>query len=162
MATQIKSPLTYDYFCKRSENIKETSVYLSENQEDIATLCEYTYSSNIINLKECFYKTKFVNCKNWFDETDNDNYGIITERNYILLKSGEKCSERGKEYYTHNIVSGTYTKHILNNDIIDDCKENYTDFVPNNKINSGDNFYTWNNHDLLQDFIYYGNIKKCC
>jgi hypothetical protein len=148
--TYLSSSLTYDYFCKRDKEYKETDVYLSENQSDIAKLYECSYSSNIINLKECFYNTKFVNCKNWFDENDN----VSIDRNYIM--SGENIqNSRGIEYYKYNIISGSYEKYVLDNDIIDDCLDNYTDYIPDNEIYP----YMVYNHDLLQDFYYYGNIK---
>ena len=71
---------------------------------------------------------EYVKCNN-----TGTNIDIINVRNYILLKSGDIRNERGTVYYTYNNVSGSYVKHILDNDIIDDCKENYTDYVPNNK-----------------------------
>ena len=148
--THLSSPFTYDYFCKRDKEYKEIDVLLSNNQSDVAKLYECGYSSDIINLKECFYNTKFVNCKNWFDESDN----IDINRNYIM--SGDRLyNERGFEYYKYNVISGTYEKYILDNDIIDDCLDNYTDFIPDNEIYP----YKWYNHDLVQDFSYYGNIK---
>lgn len=155
--THLSSPLTYDYFCKRSKQYKEKDVLLSENKEDIATLYEYSYDSNIVALKECFYNTKFVNCKNWFDESDNN---IISDRNYIIDKDGNKHDERGFVYYMYNNLSGSYEKLMLDNNLFDDCLDNYTDFVPKNQIEGIDGKnYTWYNHDLLQDFVYYGNIK---
>ena len=164
--TYLSSSLTYDYFCKRSyNNSKGESVYLLESQEyKEAELHEYKYSSDIINLKECFYNTKFVNCKNWFDQNDNINMGIIkdTDRNYISISTGEseeeKHSEIGFVYYKKNTL-GRYEEYILDNDIFDDCLDNYTDFVPKNIIdNDSGSPIEWYNHDLLQDFTYYGNI----
>ena len=164
--TCLSSSLTYDYFCKRSDNnSKGESVYLLESQEyKEAKLYEYKYSSDIINLKECFYNTKFVNCKNWFDQNDNINIGIIkdTDRNYISTGEGEenKHSELGFVYYKYNTAFGRYEEYTLDNYIFDDCLDNYTDFVPKNIIdNDSGSPIEWYNHDLLQDFTYYGNIK---
>ena len=170
--THLSSPLTYDYFCKRDEFPTETKILLSENIENDATLFEYEYSSNkktpIINLKECFYNTKFVNCKNWFDPDDsvyifnNDSDGdsdsdINIDRNYIKKKDGSKISEIGSVYYTYNDMTGAFEKHTLDNDAIDDCLYNYTDFVPKNTL--GANGEVWYNHNLKQDLYYYGNVK---
>ena len=153
--TYLSSPLKYDYFCKRSDKETVKTVYLSENADDKATLHEYDYKSDFINLSECFYNTKFVICKNWFDSSDNVSY----DRNYIELKNGEKHSEIGFVYYTTNI-SGKYEKNILNNDVIDDCLDNYTDYIQSNKIFSqtAGKPIVWYNHDLNQDLTYYGNI----
>ena len=147
--THLSTSLTYDYFCKRGNIYIDTPVLLSEDQKNVATLYECIYSSDIINLKECFYNVKFVDCKNWFDEDDN----VITiNRNYI--KSGDIINdERGAVYYKDN--NGTYEKYVLDNDVLDDCLDNYTDFVSDNLISN----YTWYNHDLQQDFSYYGNLK---
>ena len=155
--TYLSSPLTYDYFQKRSKNYKESDILLSKNQSDVAKLYEYTYKSDISNLKECFYNTKFVNCKNWFDHNSELNVNIIGNRNYISTGDGEenKYSENGFVYYKYNIILNSYEKHMLDNDVFDDCLDNYTDFISDNEI--GD--YTLYNHDLLQDFSYYGNIK---
>ena len=149
--TYLSTPLTYDYFCKRGKNYKMTNVLLSKDQSDIATLYEYNYSSDILNLKECFSNTKFVNCKNWFDESDN----VTIDRNYIELSNGVKHDEMGFEYYKYNNISGSYEKYMIDNDVIDDCLYNYTDFIYINDIQP----YTWYNHDLAQDFAYYGNLK---
>ena len=153
--TYLSSPLTYDYFCKRGKVFTPKDILLSENQLDKATLYECEYSSDIINLKECFYNAKFVNCKNWFDENDN----IVFERNYI--KSGDiTLDDWGCEYYKYNNMSGSFEKYMLDNDVIDDCLDNYTDYVPNNSIqNKYGKEFVWYNHDLVQDFKYYGNIK---
>ena len=155
--THLSSPLTYDYFCKRGKKLNEKTILLWKDKDDEsakASLFTCDYSSNIINLRECFYNTKFVNCKNWFDEKDN----VSIDRNYIM--SGEvKYEERGYEYYEYSNISGSYVTYTLDNDVIDDCLDNYTDFVPKNSILNTDGEYTWYNHDLYQDFIYYGNIK---
>ena len=155
--TYLSTPLTYDYFCKRSKNYKESDILLSENQSDVAKLYEYTYKFDISNLKECFYNTKFVNCKNWFDHNSESNVNIIGNRNYISTGDGEenKHSENGFVYYKYNVILNSYEKYILDNDVFEDCLDNYTDFISDNEI--GD--YTLYNHDLLQDFTYYGNIK---
>ena len=153
--THLSSSLTYDYFCKRGETFSEKEILISKNQSDKATLYECEYSSDIINLKECFYNVKFVNCKNWFDENDN----VTFERNYIM--SGEvRYDDRGREYYVYNNILGSYEKYMLDNNVLDDCLDNYTDYVQKNSIpnNSGADF-VWYNHDILQDFTYYGNIK---
>ena len=150
--TYLSSSLTYDFFCKRDKEYKETDILLSDNQSDVAKLYEREYSSNIINLNECFCNTKFVNCKNWFDHNSELNVNIIGDRNYILTEEN-KHNERGREYYKYNTING-FEKYILDNDIIDDCLDNYTDFIPDNEISS----YKWYNHDLLQDLIYHGNI----
>ena len=151
--TYLSSSLTYDFFCKRDKEYKETDILLSQNQSDVAKLYEREYSSNIINLNECFCNTKFVNCKNWFDHNSELNVNIIGDRNYILTKENKHNNERGREYYKYNTING-FEKYILDNDIIDDCLDNYTDFIPDNEISS----YKWYNHDLLQDLIYHGNI----
>ena len=157
MNTYLSSSLTYDFFCKRDESIIETKVLLSTDKSDEATLYEYTYNSNMITLNECFYNTKFVSCKNWFDKNDEGNINI--ERNYIISKDGVRHDEVGFEYYIYSNISGTYDKYTLDNYAIDDCLDNYTDFVPQNSIsNKTDGPVIWYNHDLLQDFIYYGNI----
>jgi hypothetical protein len=154
--TYLSSPLTYDYFCRRDTKFTEKRVFLSEDQSKSAVLYECGYNSNIINLKEFFYNTKFVNCKNWFDNTDDSN--IIIDRNYI--KYGDKIyNEWGQEYYLYNNINGSYEKCILNNDIIDDCLDNYTDFISENEIRNTKGSFKWYNHDLLQDFTYYGNIN---
>ena len=157
--TCLSSPLTYDYFCRRSENFIEKNVYLSEDLNDIAKLYEYEYNSNILYLTDCFYNTKFVRCKNWFDQ--NDNVSIINkdeDRNYIM--SGDnKLDEQGVVYYTYSNLTG-FKKYTLDNDIIDDCFDNYTDFVPQNSISAGESPYIWYNHDLKQDLLYYGNINS--
>ena len=161
--TYLSSPLTYDYFCKRSELFKTKQIFLSENIEDTATLFEYEYSSNIINLKECFNNAKFVNCKNWFDPADSmysdSDSDINIDRNYILTSDNVEHNERGFVYYIYNGIKGSFEKYTLNNDAIDDCLDNYTDFVPKNFIQSKKGKFTWYNHDLLQDFIYYGNVS---
>jgi hypothetical protein len=154
--TYLSCSLTYDYFCKRRNETTSTPVYLSENGTSSGTLYEYTYSSSIINLEECFSNTKFVNCKNWFDETDEGN--IKPNRNYISY-NGETYNERGKEYYKYNGETGSYVKYVLDNDVIDDCLDNYTDFVPQNSINNTSAAFVWYNHDIYQDLIYYGNLK---
>jgi hypothetical protein len=159
--TYLSSSLTYDYFCKREperdENDSGMDILLSEDQNDVAKLYERGYSSNIINLKECFYNTKFVNCKNWFDHNDDINVGIIGKRNYISYGDVDKIKidVRGQVYYKYNVASGLYERYILDNDVFDDCLDNYTDFIPYNAIST----YKWYNHDLQQDFWYYGNIK---
>ena len=169
--TYLSAPLTYDYFCKRNvePSVKEVLLYPDHTDSNAkATLHEYVYNSNILNLTECFYNTKFVNCKNWFgEEIEVDDNGIafvkdrniIKDRNYITRSDGIEIRDRGLEYYIYNQISGSYDKYILDNDIIDDCLDNYTDFVPVNEIVSknGD-VIAWYNHDLLQDFKYYGNI----
>lgn len=158
--TYLSSPLTYDYFCKRGKKT-ETPILLSKNNDDIATLHEYVYSSDIMNLKECFYNTKFVNCKNWFDHDSDINKSIIPEnlRNYISIGDGDNQSkysdERGQVYYKYNIATTSYEEYILDNNAIDDCLDNYTDYIVSNVISD----YTFYNHDLYQDFLYYGNIK---
>ena len=166
--TYLSAPLTYDYFCKRSKTFVAKEILLSEDRTDKATLYECEYTSNIINLKECFYNTKFVDCKNWFDQNDETNTNIINvidsdnisrNRNYIVTGDGD-ISERGFVYYKYNNVSGSYEKCVLDNDIIDDCFDNYTDFVPQNAIDNKGGILIWYNHDLLQDFTYYGNIKE--
>ena len=154
--TYLSSPLTYDYFCKRGNKFTEKSVLLSEDKSNVAKLYECEYNSNIINLKECFSNTKFVNCKNWFDPTDSD---IDIDRNYIVTESGERHDERGFVYYTYNNIKGTFEKYTLNNDLLDDCLDNYTDFIPKNVIQNKTGSFQWYNHDLLQDFMYYGNIQ---
>ena len=155
--TYISTPFTYDYFCKRGKNLKETTVYLSENKDDVAKLYEYEYRSDITNLKECFNNTKFVNCKNWFDQNDNNTIIDKLDRNYIMV-GDTKYSERGFEYYTYDSING-FEKHILDNDIIDDCLDNYTDYTSTISIlNNVGEPYVWNNHDLAQDFRYFGNV----
>ena len=159
--TYLSSSLTYDYFCKRSNGFTETPVYLSESLEDVATLYEYTYNSNILYLTECFYNTKFVGCKNWFDPNDDDNMNIVNkdeDRNHILYK-GDKLKGRDVVYYTYSALTG-FKRHTLNNDGIDDCLDNYTDYVPQNRISTGEAPYIWYNHDLKQDLLYYGNINS--
>ena len=154
--TYLSSPLTYDYFCKRGNGYTEKTVFLSESQSDIAKLYECDYRSDIINISECFCNTKFVDCKNWFDDKDN----IVIDRNYIVTSDGVTHSEQGFVYYKYNEVYGTYEKYTLDNDIIDDCLYNYTDFVPQNYISDNKGIPAiWYNHDLIQDFTYYGNIK---
>ena len=157
--TCLSSPLTYDYFCKRGKKISDKpkrvliTPELLEDESNVAELYECEYSSTIINLNECFKNTKFVNCKNWFDENDN----ITIDRNYI--KYGEDThDERGYVYYKYNNTTGYFEKYTLDNDIIDDCLDNYTDFVPQNSIGNRDGKYTWYNHDLAQDLTYYGNV----
>ena len=157
--THLSSPLTYDYFCRRSEGFEETDIYLSEDLTNTAKLKEYTYNSNIIYLTECFYNTKFVNCKNWFDQNDNQN--IINkeeERNCIIISENNTISDSGVVYYTYSKSSG-FKRHTLDNDILDDCLDNYTDFVLQNSISTGSEPYVWYNHDLKQDLDYYGNIS---
>ena len=161
--TYLASPLTYDYFCKRKD-FKEKEVLLSENQSDKAKLIECEYSSDIINLKECFYNTKFVNCKNWFDHNSDVNVEIINKENRNYISTGEgvenKHSERGFKYYIYNDMEGSFDAYVLDNDVFDDCLDNYTDYVPNNSIqNKYGKEFVWYNHDLVQDFKYYGNIK---
>ena len=156
--TYLSSSLTYDFFCKRSESISKTQVLLTIDDQNSNTneamLCEYTYNSNMVNLEECFFNTKFVNCKNWFDQKDN----VSLDRNYIEV-GNDKYYERGFVYYVYNGISNTYDEYTLDNDIIDDCLDNYTDFVPQNSISGKGDPLVWYNHDLVQDFIYYGNIK---
>ena len=158
--TYLSSPLTYDYFCRRGGETT-TSILLSKNNDDIATLHEYVYRSDIMNLKECFYNTKFVNCKNWFDHDSDINKSIIPEdlRNYISIGDGNDQSkysdERGQVYYKYNIATTSYEEYILDNNAIDDCLDNYTDYIVSNVISD----YTFYNHDLYQDFLYYGNVK---
>ena len=153
--TYLSSSLTYDYFCKRNKEYdEETTIYLSENKSDVAKLYERGYNSSIINLKECFYNTKFVNCKNWFDHDSDINKNIIGNRNYIE-KDGDEKSDRGLVYYIYNEFSESFERYMLDNDIFDDCLDNYTDFISYNEIHP----YKWYNHDLYQDFSYYGNIK---
>lgn len=158
--TYLSSSLTYDFFCKRSKTLVEKDVLLSKNDDDVAKLYEYEYRSDIINLKECFYNVKFVNCKNWFDENDNVSF----ERNYIKLNPDDTTgiNERGFIYYTYNDNSGSYDEHTLDNDIFDDCLDNYTNYVKSNIISNknGGAEHVWYNHDIKQDFTYYGNIKK--
>ena len=154
--THLMTPLTYDFFCKRNKVATGTKVFLSDDGTNEAMLYEYTYNPNIINLEECFYNTKFVDCKSWFDPEDENN--ITIERNYIKV-NGVDHSERGFEYYVYNKSYNTYEKHILDNDIIDDCLDNFTDFVPMNSISYKSGNVVWYNHDLNQDFMYYGNIK---
>ena len=159
--TYLSSSLTYDFFCKRGKSFSTTPVYLSEDMKNPATLYEYAYDSNMITLDECFYNTKFVNCKNWFDPNDNENSRINISRNYVVeVKDKEEIihSELGFEYYTYRL--GSYEKHTLDNDVIDDCFDNYTDFIPQYEISyKSAESLTIYNHDLEQDFIYYGNIK---
>ena len=159
--TYLSSPLTYDYFCKRGNNFTPKSILLTaellEDNSNVATLFECDYNSNIINLKECFYNTKFVNCKNWFD---NEDSVVSIDRNYILTSDGVEHNERGFVYYIYNKIKGSFEKYTLNNDAIDDCLDNYTDFVPKNFIQSKKGNFTWYNHDLLQDFTYYGNVSE--
>ena len=159
--TYLSSPLTYDYFCRRSENFIDKKVYLSEDIDDVATLYEYEYNSNILYLTECFYNTKFVGCDNWFDPKDDKNVSIInkdTDRNYISYK-GDNLNGTNIVYYTHSNLTG-FKEYTLDNDVIDDCLDNYTDFVPQNSISTGDAPYIWYNHDLKQDLLYYGNINS--
>jgi hypothetical protein len=150
--TYLISPLTYDYFCKRGTEKTSNTVLIKDGDEYInATIFEYVYNSNIINLKECFRDVKFVNCKNWFDEKDN----VTIERNYIETEKGVRYNDRGFLYFIKDDLNGVYVEYTLDNDAIDDCLDNYTDFVPNNEIDG----CIWYNHDLAQDFTYYGNIK---
>ena len=153
--TYLSSPLTYDYFCKRGEmpdeNLAET-VYLNQDRTIEGKLFECNYKRVITNLKECFYNTKFVNCKNWFD--DNTSF----DRNYVL-ENGAKHDETGYVYYKYNNQTGVIETHMLDNDILDDCLDNYTDFVKDNTILNNNQMRKWSNHDLNQDFKYYGNIK---
>ena len=161
--TYLSSPLTYDYFCKRSDKFVGKPILLSkdlsiEDENNKATLHVCDYRPDMIDLRECFYNTKFVNIKNWFDESDNEVY----RRNYITIGDGEtEYSDRGYVYYIFNETSGKYNEYTLDNDIIDDCLDNYTDFVPYNMVEDHNgkpiNFY---NHDLNQDFSYYYNIKS--
>ena len=156
--TYLSSPLTYNYFCKRSEGYVTKPVLMSKDKDDMATLYEYEYSTNMINLRECFSNVKFVNCKNWFDNTDGDN--IDVGRNYIKTSNGKECNERGMMYYKYNDNSGSFEEYILDNDVIDDCSDNYTDYVSKNIIsNKSGAPIEWYNHDLYQDFTYYGNIR---
>ena len=156
--TYLSSPLTYDYFCKRGKSFKTKQILLSKNTEDIATLYEYQYSQDIINLTECFCHTKFVNYKNWFDPDDESNSTIEIVRNYIEKTDGTQISERGFVYYTYE--DDVYEEHVLDNDIIDDCFDNYTDFVPMNTISNKNGESKWYNHDLYQDLYYYNNMKS--
>ena len=153
--THLSSPLTYDYFCRRSNAYTEKKVYLSEDLNDVGKLYEYEYNSTIINLKDLFYNTKFVNCKNWFDPNDNLNIIDKDNRNYIM--SGDnKLDGVGVTYYTYSNLNG-FKKQTLDNDIIDDCLYNYTDYIAKNSISNGGAPFTWYNHDLAQDLSYYGN-----
>ena len=154
--TYLSSPLTYDYFCKRGNKFTEKNVLLSEDKSNVAKLYECEYNSNIINLNGCFYNAKFVNCKNWFDPADSD---IDIDRNYIVTESGETHDDRGFVYYTYNNIKGAFEKYTINNDLLDDCLDNYTDFISKNIIQNKKGSFQWYNHDLLQDFMYYGNIK---
>ena len=153
--TYLSSPLTYDFFCKRSKSYIATPVYLSENGGNEATLYEYTYRQDLITLDECFCNTKFVNCKNWFDHNEN----VKLDRNHIEL-NGEIYDENGIEYYIHDEMYDSFIKYTLDNNVIDDCFDNYTDFVSQNAISYKTNgeviFY---NHDITQDLKYYGNVK---
>ena len=159
--TYLSSSLTYDFFCKRSEQQIEKDIFiLSDGEYRNAKLYEYEYDNSLINLKECFYNVKFVNCKNWFDQKDS---GIII-RNYIELDDKTKIDTIGYEYYIYNAVGKLYELHTLDNDIFDDCLDNYTDYVPKNSIQrkySEEDIVLYN-HDLLQDFYYYhgSNIGK--
>jgi hypothetical protein len=158
--TYLSSPLTYDYFCRRSEDFVESTVYLSEDINTAATLRQYVYNSNIIDLTEFFCGTKFVYCNNWFDQNDEVNVGIINkdvDRNHIRTADGHEIYDIGTVYYTYSL--NKFKEHILDNDIIDDCFDNYTDFIPENAISPkmGDSCI-WKNHDLKQDLLYYGNI----
>jgi hypothetical protein len=151
--TCLSSPLTYDYFCKRGAMPTNGKiVYLSDDGTNEVELFERVYNQKIINLKECFCNTKFVKCKNWFDPNLN-----VEVRNYIKTSDGNH-SERGYEYYTYSNQNGSYEKYILDNDMFDDCLDNYTDFVQYNDIMNGMSRYKWSNHDLYQDLKYYGNI----
>ena len=152
--TYLSLPLTYDYFCRREDSFTVTTVYLSKDLSNTATLYEYSYNNNIINLRECFYNTKFVNCRNWFDPSDEK---ITINRNYIKKSNGDVIDSRGSEYYTYDNLNNVFTKKVLNNDAIDDCLDNYTDFVKENFIQTEGGKWTWYNHDLLQDIHYYGN-----
>ena len=152
--TCLSSPLTYDYFCKRSKNLTSKQVLLSVDNKEVATLYNYSYNSNIYNLIECFYNVKFVKCKNWFDPDDISNRDLIRGRNYIETDNRNREDSRGFVYYEYDNMTGSYKSYILDNDIIDDCYDNYTDFVPRNVIND----ITWYNHNLSQEFKYYGNI----
>ncbi len=131
-----------------------------EDENNKATLHICDYKPELFDLRECFYNTKFVNIKNWFDDSDNEVY----RRNYITIgDDGTEYSDRGYVYYIYDETSGEYNEYTLDNDFIDDCLDNYTDFVPYNVVDSTDNtgrpisFY---NHDLNQDFTYYYNIKS--
>ena len=154
--THLMSPLTYDYFCKRGDFV-EREVLLFDRTS--ARLRECKYRSDIIILTECFSNTKFVNCKNWFVPPQGES---ALPRNHIIFDDNRIVDEFGFEYYIHNNISNSYDKYVLDNDIIDDCLYNYTDFVPKNLIThaSGEDLITWYNHDLFQDFYYYGNIKR--
>ena len=100
-----------------------------------------------------------MNCKNWFDPNDNENSRINISRNYVVeVKDKEEIihSELGFEYYTYRL--GSYEKHTLDNDVIDDCTYNYTDYIAKNSISNGGAPFIWYNHDLSQDLSYYGNV----
>jgi hypothetical protein len=159
--TYLSSPLTYDYFCKRGTEFTDTDVYLSKDKESPKyKLMEREYNSNIINLKECFINTKFVGVKNWFDPNDST---IEVDRNYIFLEGNEeqKYTKRGFIYYIFSDKTGSFEEHTLDNDVFDDCLDNYTDYVPENSIgNKSGGPVIWYNHNLDQDFTYYGNIKN--
>ena len=153
--TCLSSSLTYDFFCKRKENCTETTVSLNSDGSNECKLYMYEYNSSLNNLEGCFCDTKFVNCKNWFDNNNDVNKNFL--RNYIIC--GDKIyDEIGTEYYKYNSMNNSYDKYILDNDMFDDCLDNYTDFVPKNSISVGGDPIVIHNHDLLQDFTYYGNI----
>jgi hypothetical protein len=65
--------------------------------------------------------------------------------------------KRGFEYYTYDALNKVFEKKVLNNYAIDDCLDNYTDFVLENLINPDESSFKWYNHDLHQDILYYGN-----
>jgi hypothetical protein len=65
--------------------------------------------------------------------------------------------KRGFEYYTYDALNKVFEKKVLNNYAIDDCLDNYTDFVSENLIKPDESSFKWYNHDLHQDILYYGN-----
>jgi hypothetical protein len=112
-------------------------------------------------LKECFNNTKFVNCKNWFDQDEDVNKNIINKdnRNYIDYGDGVKHDEIGIVYYKYTTI-GTFERYVLDNNAFDDCLDNYTDYVSKiTQTDLGKGELLWYNHDLYQDLAYYGNIK---
>ena len=157
--TYLSSSLSYDFFHKRVESTDKNAedVYILKNGDyHEAKLYECVYKSHIYNLDECFSNTKFVKCKNWFDPDDSN---FKPTRNYITDVDGNRYDTCGFEYY--KLINGDYERCILDNDIIDDCLDNYTNFVPYNEVDCNDNDeakYTWSNHDLKREFTYYGNI----
>lgn len=151
---------SYDFFCKRSYTNVITNIGVKDantgNVTYNATLRTISYAKPIVDMYNCFCGAKFVNCKSWFDRTDDVNVGLEPEI--------EKVNNDPTITTYYKRVNAKDVAYKVTNYGITDTINNFTNYVdinwiPKNGSMTDETNRGINNHMIEDDLNYYHNLS---